>query len=249
MDTLERGTEILAHYAGQGNVARWIKIALVENPYRHEVRDPDAYPNPRIYIRGRDQVEDKLKSLRADRILEIADPVTGELGDLRTMLEQTGFAREVVRRTTPVDHDRFRTVEHDLEFDEETGALKGWYFHVPRAFAAALDLSRSEFATPSQGWPPAYGFNMGDTLYDSVEARRLPWGQALQHIGMMVEVDSAQADQPNKLKPVIPGEVHLTIRHVEHGQMLDPERYAVTQGELVHLLRTGEKPESSRRKL
>ena len=73
------------------------------------------------------------------------------------------------------------------------GYAAGWFFAVPAAFREALDIKEGirvygseKVNLMTQG--RLFSFKEGDTLYDTPKAYELPWGDALQHIILCVQV-------------------------------------------------------------
>jgi hypothetical protein len=92
----------------------------------------------------------------------------------------------------------------------EQDYTQDWYMCVPKCFNDALDIKKTtrverneegkriEKLVWTQG--AAFSFKIGDVLYDTPLAYRLPWTEALQHITIALQVkqvvDRPESDGP-----------------------------------------------------
>lgn len=125
----------------------------------------------------------------------------------------------------------------------EGGFAAGFRMAVPEVFKAALDIRRTARVKggvttypETEGSPPCYGFSPGDAFYDSPEAYRRPWAEALEYVSLAVTVTGA-GKKPGFIQ------VQFYRRAPEGDRLLVTGEAEITQDEFVEVLRAGSTPE------
>lgn len=231
------------HYAGAGGVGQHYDVVVT----RTQVGQ-DAQGTTRVYLTAVSSDRQHPRTFRADRVLDLAEPETGEIVDLQTTLRNAGIAQSVLA-TALRPATRLRRLNHGYVFAGMPPGVRGARFHVPPVFAEALDLlpilvngrrpGASGAEAWSQGTPPEFKFDVGDVFYDWPQARRVGWADALVQITRMVQVVAATPDQVRDFNRVIPGQVSAAYRCVTGGRLERPRILELTQAEFVHLLWRG----------
>lgn len=90
----------------------------------------------------------------------------------------------------------------DLLKDPSAEFADGWYMCALTCFNEALDIKQTERVqnkNKTTVWTQgsSFAFKAGDMLYDTPEAYRI-WSEALKHIGLCVQVDSASSAGPTE---------------------------------------------------
>lgn len=164
---------------------------------------------------------------------------------------------------TDIQSKRLRRTE-DVDVVFEGGLASGWAFGVPEAFRDCLDIlylqyvdkerteairsrvTQSDDGKPptvyrwawSRGVPPALNFAAGHVFYDPPEARRLPWGEALQFLKRAVMVLKVAGDTPQAT-----GGVTFALSHYSNGKVDQTFNHTCSQQQFETFLRTGSLPE------
>lgn len=135
---------------------------------------------------------------------------------------------------------QIRTLDLDSEFVD--GYAKGWYMAVPEAFKDELDIKYTERVEKkkkvlrwTQGVPPLYTFKEGHIFYyDRAGYYGWPWPH--------IQVDRAMPDRFDESGGRGPGYVFVKFFEVneEKTGVKQTDTAQMTQGNLVHFLRTGE---------
>ncbi|MBP7336885.1 hypothetical protein [Niveispirillum sp.] len=146
--------------------------------------DLTATGTPRIamkgWVQGDDEAHGKPKTLHLHRALSAIDNRTGEIFDEQQIADF--LARELTARGLPqpprwigLGAYQLRVTEDDIDvqFGADNLAV-GWFFAVPSAFRAALDIVRLPASADgkwSRGLPPYLDFSEGDHFHAPARPR------------------------------------------------------------------------------
>lgn len=118
-------------------------------------------------------------------------------------------------------------------------APTAWYFHVPPAFADALDsvvTTRANFGRHEYGESQGclFSFSRGDCIWDSPQYPT--WGERLEHTTVGVQVKSAS---PATAIPRSPGNIVFDVNLIESKAVKKIGTLSMTQDEFVLFLIVG----------
>jgi len=135
----------------------------------------------------------------------------------------------------------------DLIANFVDGYAEGWYFAVGKCFRDELDIKyteRVEGGKRRMCWTqgPYFNFKEGYTIYNTPKAYEGQWKEALQHIGLAIEVIRSTPNQPGEGSRLNNGWVTFTLSE-PNGDWSGLEtigQFYLTQNDFVDYLRTGD---------
>lgn len=117
-----------------------------------------------------------------------------------------------------------------------------WYMAVPPCFNDALDI-KVNCGAGNPGWTQSgcFAFKAADVLYDCPEAYSEQWSEALRHIGLSLQIDSASSAGQGDGSGRFPGSVTFTFFTPDAGRtMIVPRgKHTMTQDAFVRFLIAG----------
>lgn len=122
------------------------------------------------------------------------------------------------------------------------GYATGWRFAVPVAFRDALDIKFTEYrhlGHAIEAWTQGrlFCFPEGSLLYDTQLAYELKWGEALQHITLVVQVTKSIACEYRPSETVETRQKKIEIIRTAHAQKTRPKEESLDDGLTVATLR------------
>ncbi|MCA4919153.1 MAG: hypothetical protein ING82_06980 [Roseomonas sp.] len=95
----------------------------------------------------------------------------------------------------------------------------------------------------TEGNPGSFSFAAGDMLHEPLEARLLPWGEALPSLSRSLQVIEATPDSYSETSQEgKPGVVKAVLRKYKNGELLDCYTLVCSQANFVQMLREGIEP-------
>lgn len=137
----------------------------------------------------------------------------------------------------------------ELIADFTDGFAKNWHFVVGECFKKELDIELSTRQKQKKAYKvwtqgPYFSFSEGNIFYDSLDAFKLQWGDALKTINKACQVIKASPSKPSETEIPEEGfvEFRLFVNDRATNQLKLDKKLKTTQTQFVEYLKNGVLP-------